>query len=66
MSGAVLPMSRDIGLTLEEKELALGCLNFAGAVGGLGGGERVEWAVVLVCEKFVSQFGARVPKFFTT
>jgi MFS family permease len=38
MSGALLPMSRDLHFTSSQEEVAVGCLNFVSAVGAVGGG----------------------------
>lgn len=38
MSGAVLPMVRDLGFTDQQTEVAVGCLNFVSALGAITGG----------------------------
>ena len=38
MSGALLPLSRDLSFTSSQEEVAVGCLNFVSAAGSIGGG----------------------------
>jgi MFS family permease len=38
MSGALLPLSRDLGFTSTQEEVAVGSLNFVSAVGAIVGG----------------------------
>ena len=39
MSGALLPLSRDLRFTNLQDEIAVGCLNFVSAAGAIGGGD---------------------------
>ena len=49
MSGALLPMTRDRGLSDVEAEVAVGCLNFVSAAGALGGGVAYDRLGAVKC-----------------
>ena len=51
MSGALLPMSRDLSFTSSQEEIAVGCLNFVSAAGAISGGTMYNKLGAVKCVK---------------
>ena len=51
MSGALMPMSRDLSFTSSQEEIAVGCLNFVSAAGAISGGTMYNKLGAVKCVK---------------